>query len=73
MTQPTELQSNLTLALAVEAALPVIRELAEEMASHSEQARLLHDRIGAGGGLREADVMLALSVLSQAVSDRGRD
>jgi hypothetical protein len=57
----------------VEAALPVIRELAEEMASHSEQARLLHDRIGAGGGLREADVMLALSVLSQAVSDRGRD
>jgi hypothetical protein len=57
----------------VEAALPVIRELAEEMASHSETARLLHDRIGAGGGLREADVMLALSVLSQAVSDRGRD
>jgi hypothetical protein len=75
MAQPqlSELQSNTTLALAVEQALPAIRELVEQMAPHSEQARLLSDRLSLGGGLREADVMLALSVLAQAVSDRGRD
>jgi hypothetical protein len=67
--QPTELQSNVTLALAVEQALPAIRELAEQMAPHSEQARILHNRIGAGGGLKEADVTLALSVLAQAIRE----
>lgn len=64
----TKLQANTTLALRAEQAVGPIRELAAQMAEMSEEARPLHERLSASGTLREYDVILTLSVLSQAVA-----
>jgi hypothetical protein len=73
MSQLSELQGNPTLALRAEAAIEPIRELAAMMADESDEARHLSERLAASGSLKEYDVILCLSILAQAVSDRGRD